>query len=273
MVVIATEQVLSDAFMPRTWEIIKRPGPVLATAIHAGHLIRDELKPYLAVNDEEQRLEEDPLTGVWAGVGDSVFRTYTSRFEVDLNRRRTKAFSEDPKDTWGMQVWRQRPPENLVEHSLAAHDSFYFLMKNWIESMLVIHEKILVLDIHSYNHRRNEGKPAPAEQNPDIDLGVTTADLERFGGVIEQLELGLQTKKPGGLRFDVRRNVRYPDGGHFPEWIYARYGEAVCTVTLEIKKFYMNEHSGQASLAIADELHRAISLAKELASEELSRCS
>ena len=44
------------------WNIITNGGPVVATAIHAGHVVRDELAPYLAIDPEDRRREEDPLT-------------------------------------------------------------------------------------------------------------------------------------------------------------------------------------------------------------------
>ncbi len=101
-----------------TFEWIERGGPVLATAVHAGHFIRSELRPYLQIDEAEQMREEDPMTGVWAGIGDDIFRATTSRFEVDLNRSREKAVSTNPEDTWGLKVWKESPPEQMIESSL-----------------------------------------------------------------------------------------------------------------------------------------------------------
>ena len=57
---------------------------------------------------------------------------------------------------------------------------------------------------------------------------------------------------------DVRANVRFPDGGHWPEWVHATYGEHVCTVTLEYKKTFMDEWSGTADLAELEELRAGL---------------
>ena len=255
------------------WEWIERGGPVLATAIHNGHLVRDELKPYLHASDEVLRRDEDPMTGVWASVGDDVFRTMTSRFEVDLNRSRERAFSSDPKETWGVRMYRQRPPDELVERVLEEHDRFYAFARKWIEASIRKHRKIILLDFHSYNHRRNvEEKPEPQAGNPDVDLGMSTMDSARFGAIGEQLIECLQARQVDGRALDVRVNVRYPDGGHFPEWVFAEYGQDVCTITLEVKKFYMDETTGQVSLRAVDDLLRACFDAKAAMAEELRRC-
>src|SRR5690606_12140320 len=47
---------------------------------------------------------------------------------------------------------------------------------------------------------------------------------------------------------DVRENVRYPTGGHFPEWVYATWGDRVCTISPEYKKIHMDEWTGQVDI-------------------------
>lgn len=256
------------------WLIQRRGGPVIATAIHAGHDLRAELMPYICADDGDRRRDEDPMTGQWATVGDDVFCCYNSRFEVDLNRARSKAFSTDPKDTWGERIWRERPDDALVERSLRQHDAFYALMSPWIESLIRRHRRVLLLDIHSYNHRRGgaASEPADPKNNPDIDLGVTTLDRARFGTVAERLQQELARGSHEGRPIDVRCNVRYPDGGHFPEWVFANYGDEVCTITLEYKKIYMDEWSGAVWLPTVDALHQGLRRATEVARAELKQC-
>ena len=56
------------------WNIITNGGPVVATAIHAGHVVRDELAPYLAIDPEDRRREEDPLTDYFLSLSDNLVR-------------------------------------------------------------------------------------------------------------------------------------------------------------------------------------------------------
>lgn len=238
------------------WHILSRPGPVLATAIHDGHRIRPSLRPWLAIGDAERRREEDPLTGVLSTVADTAVQMRSSRFAFDVNRPRDKAISTDPADTWGLRIWRDELPDQEIEASLERYDRFYRDITRLIEQRLERWGSLLLLDIHSYNHRRDgAGAPTadPAE-NPDIDLGVTTLDEGRWGDLVADFRAVLSRSEAGNRTPDVRRNVRYPTGGHFPEWIYARYGGDVCTISLEYKKIYMDEWTSQADLAVLDGL-------------------
>ena len=255
------------------WDVQRRGGPVLATAVHAGHAIRDELRPYLAISEADQRREEDPMTGLWSTVGDDAFRNYTSRFQCDLNRSRETAIYETPEDSWGLKVWDRQPPDEMKERSLAVWDRYYETMATWIEGMIAECGHVLVMDIHSYNHRRDGpgGEPAPQADNPDIDLGVTTLNPDRFDGLLDEFEGALKATPVQGRELDVRRNVRYPDGGHWPEWVYANYGDEVAAITLEVKKFYMDEWSGDAYLPVVEDLRVAMERAAEASRAVLAK--
>lgn len=238
------------------WEVRLGNGPVLATAVHNGHQVRDELRPLYALSEEERRREEDPLTGVWTAVGDDSFRCHVSRFEVDLNRPPEQAVYVKPEDAWGLEVWRTEPSAGMVTQAQTMHSTFHAFMKRRIEKLVERFGKVLLLDLHSYNHRRSgpDAPPAPPEDNPDIDLGLTTANRSRFGSLIDAFCENLQEQHSDGRRLDVRPNVRYPDGGHWPEWVCANYGDDVCAITLEYKKFFMDEWSGNADLSAVEEL-------------------
>ena len=240
------------------WQIRVGVGPVVATAIHDGHRIRDSLLPYLAISDSDRRREEDPLTAIFLSAADTTLRLRSSRFEFDVNRPRGKAISSDPADTWGLKIWKDTLPDTEIERSLARHDRFYETAVVLLDSLLEDWGSLLVLDIHSYNHRRDGASAAPANQrdNPDIDLGVTTLDPQRWGDAVRGFEESLGDSRVGGKKLDIRRNVRYPSGGHFPEWIYSRYGKSICTISLEYKKIFMDEWQGQADIAMADELRK-----------------
>ena len=272
---------LGTAERPR-WDVQRGGGgPVLATAVHAGHAIRDELRPFLAISEADQRREEDPMTGIWSTVGDDAFRNYTSRFQCDLNRSRETAIYETPDDAWGLTVWDRQPPDAMKARSLAVWDRYYETMAGWIEGLIAEHGRVLVMDIHSYCHRRDgpDAAPAPQEDNPDIDLGVTTMDQDRFPGLLEAFEealrgvpvLGAQGQRGEAGPMDVRRNVRYPDGGHWPEWVHATYGDRVATITLEVKKFYMDEWTGDAHLPVVEDVRMAMEAAAEAGRAALAR--
>lgn len=259
------------------WDVQRRGGPVLATAVHAGHAVRDELRPYMVISDEDQRREEDPMTGIWSTVGDDAFRNYTSRFQCDLNRSRETAIYETPDDSWGLKVWGEQPPEEMKVRSLAVWDRYYETMATWIEGLIAECGHVLVMDIHSYCHRRDgpDAAPGAQDENPDIDLGVTTLDATKFGGLLDEFEGALRAAPvkglPHGDTMDVRRNVRYPDGGHWPEWVFGQYGDRVATITLEVKKFYMDEWTGDAHLPVVEDVRLAMEAAAEAGRAALAK--
>jgi len=242
------------------WEFRFGDGPIIATAVHAGHGLRDEVSKRSALSDADRRREEDPMTDHLASVGDHLFISRVSRFEVDLNRPANEAVYRTPDDAWGLDLWTTPLPESAVDESLRARDRFYRRMGEWIEDLIRAHRRVLLLDVHSYNHLRNgpDGDPLPAESNPELDLGVSTADLDRFGDVVDTLQARLQTTRVDGRSLDVRRNVRFPDGGNWPEWVFSEYGDHVCTITLEYKKFFMNEWSGTVDLACLEHLRSGL---------------
>jgi hypothetical protein len=103
------------------WQIVRGDGPIITTAIHAGHDVRPELADYLAISEEQRRREEDPLTGFWTTVGDSSVLVFRSRFEVDMNRSRNAAIVRDPESAWGLNVWTDIPPAEILERSLSEY--------------------------------------------------------------------------------------------------------------------------------------------------------
>lgn len=255
----------SEMQFDHRWEIRRGVGPVLATALHAGHQLRDEVAESSALSDEVRLREEDPLTDVLATVGEHRFVPRASRFEVDLNRPTHEAVYRVPSDAWGLDLWHDELPDDVAERSLEAHARFYDMMRTWIEELIAEHGRILLLDVHSFNHRRRDetGEPLPDEGHPDIDLGLSTADRDRFGEVVDALWTRLSETRIDERTADVRANVRFPDGGNWPEWVFAQYGEHVCTITLEYKKMFMNEWTGRADIALLQRLRSGLAAATD----------
>lgn len=256
------------------WDLVTGDGPVLAVALHDGHAIRDSLRPFLAFDDAQLRRDEDPLTGLLTRVGDTRVRVRRSRFEVDLNRPRDKALSTDPADTWGLRIWQGPLPQHEIERSLAIYDRFYAMIHELVERLLARWGCVLLLDIHSYNHRRDgaDAAPAPQSGNPDIELGVTTLERRRWGAMLERFAGALRLAPVAGRAPDVRENVRYPTGGYFPESLYAKYGEPLCVISPEYKKIYMDEWTAQADIAVVEDFRTGLERAVRTVRPEFLSC-
>jgi N-formylglutamate amidohydrolase len=231
--------------MPPIFELICDGTPILAAAIHHGHWVRPEVAPLLAISEAERLREEDPFTGELAAVFGTRIIGQRSRFEFDLNRPRSKAIYLEPADAWGLSVWRNSPPPDLIRKVLASYDLFYGAVAATLRGLLSQHERVIVLDIHAYNHRRDEGGnlPADPEANPEINIGTGTMDRAYWASVVDRFMADL-SRCHRGRQLDVRENVRFL-GGNFCRWIHESFPERVCAIAIEFKKFFMDEWTGE----------------------------
>lgn len=215
--------------------------PVIATAIHAGHAVRPEIAERLALSEEERLREEDPFTDRWTAVAPLRVVGRISRFEVDLNRPRDGAVYRVPDDAWGLEVWRGELPQDVVDRSLERYDAFYEAMGRLLDEMKERFGSYVVLDLHSYNHRRDGAGAPPADPagNPEVNLGTSNLDLDRFGPLLERL--GATLHEATGL--DVRTDVKFR-GGQFSRWVNDRHAGDACSIPIEFKKTFMDEWTG-----------------------------
>jgi hypothetical protein len=103
-----------------------------------------------------------------------------------------------------------------------------------------------VLDLHSYNHRR-QGPDSPADDpgaSPDINFGTASVTAPRWRPLLDRMLACAREARLGHKRVSAGENVRFR-GGYFPQWVNGRYGERGCAVAIEVKKLYMDEWTGR----------------------------
>ena len=238
--------------MQDAWTFGTSALPLVTTAIHAGHQLRPELTVRVALDDTARLREEDPFTDRLTVAGGTPVVVHRSRFEVDLNRPRKDAVYRDPDSCWGLEVWQAPLTEEQIDRSLALHDAFYADLAALLDG-LAQHGPFVVLDVHSYNHRREgaDRPPAPADENPEVNVGTGSLDRERWGHVVERFMTTLAEREVAGHHLDVRENVRF-QGGHLTRWVHERYAGVGCALAVELKKVFMDEWTG-----IPDDSHLA----------------
>jgi N-formylglutamate deformylase len=229
-------------------------GPVVMTAIHAGHDLRPELADLIRVDEATRLREEDPFTDHLAVAGTRI-TVHRSRFEVDLNRRRRDAVYRTPGDAWSLHVWKRPLPPAVVERSLASYDGFYAALADRLDG-LAARGAFVVLDIHSYNHRR-DGLPASPAENPELNVGTETLDRGRWHRVVDGFIDGMRAQRVARRTLDVRENVRF-GGAHLVRWIHERYPATGCALALEFKKVFMDEWTGEPDHEHLAELGHAL---------------
>jgi len=254
------------------WEIVEGSGPIIAAAIHDGHAVREELLSLIALSEADRLHEEDPHTSVWASVAPSRIIGKRSRFEVDLNRPREKAVYQVPEDAWGLKVWHEPLQHDLLERSLEEYDQFYSAVGQLLDNIVQREGRAVVYDLHTYNHHR-AGPDAPYDDpslNPQVNLGTGTMDRSRWAAVVDRfLEDLHEFDFPGG-RLDVRENVKFR-GGNFGKWIHEYYPDSVCVLSIEFKKFFMDEWTGVAEEETVGAIKSALESTLPGAREELAK--
>ncbi len=241
------------------WSVVAGDGPLVATAIHDGHEIRDELLNRCALDESERLQEEDPFTGEWTTVARTRVVVLRSRFEVDLNRPRGKAVYVSPEDAWGLTVWKEPITPQMVDRSLALYDSFYAELKLLLTRKVADHGRFVLFDLHSYNHRRGgpEAPPASPEENPEVNVGTGNLDRELWGSVVESFLSTLRGVDFGGRNLDVRENVKFR-GGHLSKWVRESFPGSGCALAIEFKKFFMDEWTGEPVPGAIEAIRRAL---------------
>lgn len=238
-------------------------GPLFATAIHAGHDIRGELVPFLALDEATRLREEDPYTDRWVRVVPGWIVANRSRFEVDLNRERNEAVYSAPEMAWGLHLWKMPLTDEQVGHSLEEYDAFYSELRVLLDHVAQHHPHFIILDLHAYNYRRDgpDAPPADPASHPEVNIGTGTMDRMRCGRIVDRFMADLRAFDFCGRHLDVRENVKFR-GRELARWIHDNYPNSACVLSVEFKKFFMDEWSGkgdeQQIQAIRDALHATI---------------
>ncbi|WEZ85019.1 N-formylglutamate amidohydrolase [Rhizobium sp. 32-5/1] len=220
--------------------------PIVATAIHNGHHIRNDLRLPMALSSEDRLREEDPFTEFTIRDVPNRVVVHRSRFEVDLNRARDAAVYVLPEQAWGLNVWKQTPAADLVEASLGVHDDYYAMLGAFLRGIERNFGRFVVLDIHSYNHRRNGRDQSPTDRDaaPEINIGTSSMDRVRWGGVVDAFMETLSSFEFRGRRMDVRENIAFQGKGEQTRFIHETFPETGCAIAVEFKKFFMDEWTG-----------------------------
>ena len=242
------------------WSIDFGNSPVVGTAIHDGHFVRMDIADLMALSPEKRLREEDPFTGeMVAGLTNRIV-VHHSRFEVDLNRATDEAIYLKPEQSWGLEVWNQTPPEEASRQSLDFHADYYAMLETVLSTLERRHGAFVVLDVHSYNHRR-QGADAPATaqaEAPDINIGTFSMDRSRWGDVVSAVGHHFASATIGGRHLDVRENVAFQGKGEQTRFIHERFAENGCAIAIEFKKFFMDEWTGKPDLRVVADIREAI---------------
>jgi hypothetical protein len=232
--------------------------PYLVTAIHAGHRMRDELRPLAELDEEDRRFEEDAATdAIIRGVGSTIWGL-DSRAEYDLNRPETTALPLTPEQFWGLQVYRKPPGEEMNRRSLAKHAAFYRFVGSCLKILLEKHGACVVYDIHSYNISRQKQKGFT--DPPVFNLGTALLDRNKWGTAIDAWLDALRGIRIPGHRVSVAENLVFQGKAELCRRI-TQWSNDILVLPTEIAKIYMDEHTGRLFADVIEALNGGLQTA------------
>ena len=251
---------MADLREDALWSVARGRSPLVGTAIHDGHLLRKDLADLMALAPEGRLREEDPFTAMTIEDLANRVVVHRSRFEMDLNRPRDGAVYLRPEQAWGLEVWGTQPAPEMVESVLHQHDGYYAMLLELLRGIEREHGRFVLLDMHSYNHRRDGAKAAPTAQEaaPDINIGTSSMDRAYWAPVVDAFMACLREQPFPGRKLDVRENVAFAGKGEQTRFVHAHFPATGCAIAVEFKKIFMDEWTGAPDLEAIAALRAAI---------------
>ncbi|QDP19647.1 N-formylglutamate amidohydrolase [Sphingomonas xanthus] len=249
------------------WTVQRGGGPILATAIHDGHGLRPEVAAAMRLGDPDRLREEDPFTAHAILDVPTHVIVHRSRFEFDLNRGVEDAVYATPDQAWGLDVWARPPLAQMVERSLAIHAAYYRMLGSLLDEIATDHPRFVLIDVHSYNHRRGGSNAAPTDpaDAPDVNIGTFSMPRDEWAFLLDPLMAAMAEFDFNGRRLDVRENVAFQGKGEQTRFVHQRYPGRGCAIALEFKKFFMDEWTGEPDQAELEAMRRFIAFTAERA--------
>jgi N-formylglutamate amidohydrolase len=207
--------------------------------------MREELLPLSAPTEAIRLYEEDPYTERLLAPFPVAVWTDVSRFELDLNRPEETAVYLDACMCWGIVPWRAPLPPDVLERSREKHREAMACLDALVDEAVERFGKAVVLDLHSYNYQRQGPVPAWWEDlsKPAINLGTLDSHT-RFRPLLDALLEEFARVRWGDRPVTVGENVVFK-GGYVHRRLQARHPEKVVCPSIELKKIFMDEHTGE----------------------------
>jgi hypothetical protein len=244
---LPADDLLLSPMLSELWSVHRASSPLIGTAIHNGHGVRSDLAALMALGEAGRLREEDPFTEFFIRDVPNRVIFHRSRFEIDLNRDRGGAVYLRPEQAWNLEVWQQPPPDEQVAQSLRIHDSYYGMLGQLLGDLEAEFGAFVLLDIHSYNHRRNgpDAEPTLPADAPVINIGTVSMDRSRWAGVLDPFMESLRDFQFRGQGMDVRENVAFEGRGEQTRFVHQTFPQSGCAIAVEFKKVFMDEWTGE----------------------------
>lgn len=228
--------------------------PIIGIALHHSHRVRDEVAERMAISAADRRYEEDPYTHRFLRSATHRLTPNQSRYEVDMNRPPHTAVYMGPEMAWGNQIWAQTPPPGMVERTLEKWYAFHTLVDVAVQDAIDRFGRAIVLDLHSYNYQRDGATDWRTDGKPVINLGTKHLILDDEGTRLKDrfFEQLAGTTVLGEECLVEENSVFY--GGYLNRRLSRTYGTDCLTLSVEYKKVFMDERTGEPHDDVLEDL-------------------
>jgi hypothetical protein len=141
------------------------------------------------------------------------------------------------------------------------------MLGDYLDEIAHEHGRFVLLDVHSYNHRRDgpDATPTAQDKAPDINIGTFSMPREEWAFLLDPLIEAMRGFDFNGRRLDVRENIAFQGKGEQTRFVHDRYPGRACAIAIEFKKFFMDEWSGEPDPSELDAMRRLITMSAETA--------
>lgn len=216
--------------------------PFIAVAIHAGHYVREELLPFMALDSNQRKFEEDTATDLMINDLKNAVWARESRSVYDLNREKEMALPLTPEQFWGTRVYKVPPTDEMNQKSVQSYELFYRFIETSIATMLDQFGFCVIYDIHSYNISRQKARGF--ESPPLFNLGTALLDKQKWNKAIGLWLTLLGDITLPGIKTIVAENQVFQGKAEFCNRL-TRLDQRVLVLPTEVSKVYMDEITGE----------------------------
>lgn len=221
-----------------------QPSFYAGVAMHAGHLVRSSLDSIMLATEKDRFREEDPYTERFIKKFPIQIIGRDSRFEYDLNREAGRAIYDHEEKIWGIRVWKNELDQKERNLSLTRHREFHDLMDIVVEYLNRQTRYSVVFDMHSFCYRREGEIPWFNSPWPEINIGSKAVNRTVFGHVIEDFKHHLSNMRINGYPVRIAENKVF-SGGYLAKRLSKAYPDRLLVLSLEYKKIFMDEVTGE----------------------------
>jgi N-formylglutamate deformylase len=223
---------------------VREPDNCVAVALHNGSRVRPEVEALLAIDERDRFREEDPYTAEIISDFPIHLVARDSRFEYDLNWEVEECIYSWKEKKWGMQVWKDRPPDSMVDATRKKYLEFHALLDLLLEFALQNERPVLLYDIHAFCYRREQEITWWEDGKPDINLGTRYINRDHFAPMLEKLLEHMSDITIGDHTLKMAENALFP-GGYLTRKYAGTHPGSVLVLAIEFKKIFMDEKTGE----------------------------